>query len=766
MVPGARCHGAWCHGAWCHGAKCWHLYNPLVPPTPQLSPELAQGLLQLARALLAAVRNWTLYPPDHPTVGASVARLGDAIRQASMGAAFAVGITPETLMVEDAEANRNETAIAEAAAMLHDRDLIRVMFVGEVPQTALHRLLQLLTLDGAEQRQRGGPAKIWAAEGDTSIVLDQIDYEQLLAREHAGEHADARRDDLWRAIVMSITAGQTGAFDELSQRRLLDIAGSAVEIGDLAAAVMAPKCSADGSPMITSQAATVLAAFRHLKGIVSVMAPERLPDVMSNIASAAVHLNPHVVMQVMQTQEDPDNQVAVVKGMTAAFDDVKVAQLLATALALEGQASDRLATIFNTIAPDNDRKRRVLTMTRSMLSETDFGRSGQFQVLWTSMEELLVTYDEKPYVSESYRGALDGVGGRAERMAAADLPPELPIWMETLGQDSVRALSVTLLIDLLTLERDGQRAAGIADDMEALAEDLLMSGAYDDARTVTAALAARGRSPSALGRDTCRHALDRLAESLAMLDTATLLGDVDPAARTTIRAIVDDVGPAAIEALKPVVMVENDTDASRLAADAIVAFGAAAVPRLAPLLDDQRWFVQQQGARLLGRIGRPEGVPLIQPLLRKADPRVAHAAVSALTAIPDPAAARAIHTVLRAATGDMRRAVIDALVAQRDPRVGPMLVRIIEESDPLGRDHEVVLETIAALAMVPSDAGVTALAGVIARRGFFGRRKLRALKERGVEALTRIGTPAAQTVLANAAKTGDRLLRRIAAAHG
>jgi hypothetical protein len=157
----------------------------------------------------------------------------------------------------------------------------------------------------------------------------------LLAREHAGERAAAGRDDLWRSIVLSITAGQT-AFGELSQRRLLDIAASAVEIGELASAVMAPKCAADGSPMITSQAATVLAAFRHLKGIVSVLAPDRLSDVMSNIATAAVNLNPQVVMQVMQTQEDPVDEVAVVKGMTAAFDDVRVAQLLSTVLALEG----------------------------------------------------------------------------------------------------------------------------------------------------------------------------------------------------------------------------------------------------------------------------------------------------------------------------------------------------------------------------------------------------------------------------------------------
>jgi hypothetical protein len=734
-----------------------------VSQASQLSPELAHGLLQLARALLAAVRNWTLYPPEHPTVSASVARLADAIQQSSMGTAFALGITPETLLIEGTAANRSETAIAEAAALLHDRDLIHMMFVGEVPQTALHALLRVLTLDPAERRQRGGPAKIWAAEGDRSIVLEQIDYEQLLARAHEADRPEARRDDLWRSIVMSIAGGQTALFDEAAQRRLLEIAGSSVAIGDLATAVMAPKCTVDGSPMITSQAATVFAAFRHLKGIVSVMAPDRLPEVMSNIANAAVQLNPQVVMQVMQTQEDPGDQVAVVQSMTAAFDDTKVAQLLATALALEGQASDRLATIFNTIAPDEDRKRRVLTMTRSMLSETDFGRSGQFQVLWTSMEELLVSYNDKPYVSEAYRGALDGVGGRAERMAAVDLPPDLPEWMETLGQESVRTLSVTLLMDLLTLERDAQRAADIADDMEALAEDLLMSGAYDDARTVTRALAERGGARSALGHEACRHALDRLGGSSAMLETAGLLGDVDERAWETIRAIVADIGAASIEALKPAVMVEGETEVSRRAGDLIVGFGAAAVGRVAALVADPRWFVQRRGADLLGRLGRAECVPLLQPLLRKTDPRVARAAVSALTAIPDPAAARAIHTVLRASTGDLRRAVVDALVAERDPRVVPMLARIIDESEPLGKDHDVVLEMVAALGHVASDDGVAPLTAVIARRAFFGRKKLRALKQHGVDALARIGTPAASAALTAAATTGDRMLRKIAA---
>jgi hypothetical protein len=733
-----------------------------VSQVSQLSPELTRDLLHMARALLVAVRNWTLYPPEHPTVGVSVDRLAAVIRESTLGAAFAIGVTPETLMIEGAAADSGQTGIAEAAAMLHDRDIITITFTGSVPSETIHAFLRVLTLDPAERRRRGGPARIWADEGDSSLAIEQIDYAKVLARDEGEAAEPARRDDLWRSIVMSIVGGQPTVFDGRAQERLLAISTSARDIGDLAIAVAAPKCTLDGSPMITSQAAAVLAAFRHLTSIVSVMSPDRMPDVMAHLATAATQLDPHLIMQVMQSPDDPDS-VPVVAGLAAAFDDVKVAQLLATALALDGHASERLATIFNTIAPDDDRKRRVLTLTRSLLSETDFGKSGQFQVLWTSTEELLVSYNDTPFVSETYRNSLDGVGSRAERLAGGDLPPELPEWLESLGQASVRALSVTMLIDLFTLEQDPARAAEMAPDLSALAEDLLMSGAYDDGVIVTRALQTRASTPKSIGREACRYALDQLGESLVMREAVALAGDLDDDSWNAMKAVIDTVGASCVEALKSVVAVENDDLATRRAESVIVGFGQKAVLRLASLVGDQRWFVQRRGARLLGRIGKAEAVPLLQPLLRQQDPRVAREAVAALGVIPDPAAARAIHTVLRAATGEVRRAVIEALVAERDPRVVPMLVRILEESQPLGKDHEVVLETIEALGTVGTDASVPILVTMAQRKRFLGGRKLRALKEHSVDALACVKTEKSAAVLKDAAEHGDKYLRKIAA---
>jgi HEAT repeat protein len=729
----------------------------------QLSPELTRGLLQLARALLVAARNWTLYPPEHPTVGVSVTRFAAAIQESSSGAIFTVGVTPDTLMIEGTMADASQAGIAEAAELLHERDILTLTFIGEVPPEAIHKFLRVLTMDSAQRRASGGPAVLWAADGHESIAIEQIDYQKVLAREEGDIPEPAKRDDLWRSIVLSISSGQGVVFDEAAQQRLLAIAGSPVDIGDLAVAAAAPKCSADGSPMITSQAATVLMAFRHLKSIVSVMSPERTPEVVTNLAAAATQLDPHVLMQVLQSQDD-SNAVPVIGAVSAAFDDVKVAQLLATAMALDGQASDRLATIFNTIAPDEDRKRRVMTLTRTMLSETDFGKSTQFQQLWSSTEELLISYNDKPFVSEIYRTALDGVGGRAEKMAAIDLPPELPEWIDSLGQANVRLLSVRMLIDLFTIEKDAARASEIAGDMEALAEDLLMSGAYEEALTVVQAVQKRATTPKSIGQDASRQALDRLGDSLAMRETVGLVGDVDDQAWATIKTTIATVGVASVDALKAVVSVEHDTVATKRAEELIIGFGAKAVGRLTALVGDPRWFVQRRGAQLLGRIAVPEAVPLLQPLLRQSDTRVAQAAISALAAIPDPAAARAIQTVLRAASGDLRRAVTGALVAGKDPRVVPMLVQILKESEPLGKDHDVVLETIDALASVGTDAAVPILVTMANRKRFFGGAKLRALKERSIGALVRVATPKATAAIKDAAERGDRTLRKIAAA--
>ena len=723
---------------------------------PALSPDLIRLSVALARSLSAAARNWALYPPEHPAVDSSVRRFAEAVRQSTSGAAFAFAITPKTLLIAGIPLPE-EQPVAEAARLLHDHDLLQITFLGDPPVEALQAFLTVLSTPADDLRRDGGPAAAWEHGGHSSIVLEQIDYEKLLEDREVDTPLEDRHDDIWRSLVNTIVQGGA-AFDEAQQARLLEISRSVFEIGDLAEAVAAPKCSFDGSPLITTQAATVLAVFRHLAGIVSVMEPDRLPDVMRNVASATSNLDPHVVLQMMQTDDgSPDSSVA--NAIASSFDDEKVAQLLATALARDGRASARLAQVFDVIAPDAERKQRVLTMTRSMLSEQDFGKTGQFRAVWSSMEELLLGYDETPYVSAAYQASLEGAGARGDMLAGRDLPPELPEWVDSLGQDNVRSLSVQLVADLLRIEDNADRSADIARDMTALLEDLFLAGDFDNALLVLREL--KAASTRKIAPAAARAALASTGESAGLRDAATMLGELDEKSLNAFAACCEMIGPTTVRSLHPVLQSESETPAYTRARDLIRKYGAAAVGHLAPLVDDNRWFVQRNAAALLGITRSADAVPPLQSLLRRTDARVLRQAVTALAGIDDPAAARAIQTVLRAATGENRAAVVEALVAERDPRVVPMLSRILTESDPFGEDHETILGALDAVRQLGNEQAVAPIVTLMKKKKFFQRKKARAFKTASVRALVAIGTPKAKAALDEAAKAGDGLLKTI-----
>ena len=177
-----------------------------------------------------------------------------------------------------------EGPTTEAAAWLHNRDILQLSFLADVPPAALHQLLALARRGPRTLRRAGGPARVWAERGHPRSPIEQIDYAKVF-EDRDGERPARKKDDLWRAIVRAVL-DRRKSLDEAMQRRLLDIAGDVGAIGELAHDVMAPHHSADGSPMLTTQAAAVIAAYRHLASIVEVMAPERRAEVMQNLAAA------------------------------------------------------------------------------------------------------------------------------------------------------------------------------------------------------------------------------------------------------------------------------------------------------------------------------------------------------------------------------------------------------------------------------------------------------------------------------------------------
>ena len=104
-----------------------------------------------------------------------------------------------------------------------------------------------------------------------------------------------------------------------------------------------------------------------------------------------------------------------------------------------------------------------------------------------------------------------------------------------------------------------------------------------------------------------------------------------------------------------------------------------------------------------------------------------------------------------------RRVLVTALLV--------VLVRILAESDPFGGDHAIVLETLDAIAQVgplSDEQAVSVLGALLRKKKLLARRKVKAVRLKSLAALRAIRTPGAARVLDEAARTGDRMLRRLA----
>jgi HEAT repeat protein len=546
------------------------------------------------------------------------------------------------------------------------------------------------------------------------------------------------------------------------QQRLLEISRDAGAIGELGKDCKEPYCTPDGAPLVTTQAATVLAVYRHIAKTVTALEPERAKEVMQALALATAALDPATAAEVLKQEEAPDDPLQIIGAIKQTFDDQQVAMLLARALSTPGHPTNRLAQVLDTLAPDDARKQRVLKLAGRLIGERDFGSKRPIDDIRKSLDELLLRYDESTYVSKDYRESMDQAASRAGDLAARGLPPEMDEWLETLGSDSVRRLSGQLLIDLLRNETVPGRMTETARDMGAFVEELLLAGAYGECVPVIEELAAATLRKPAIAPDSCRRAIDSIGLSSALAEAASTLAEQTADEFAWFEKVVRAIGPSTVNAVVSAYHREDGGVATERATSLISRLGAAAIPAIAAGIDDKPWFVQRELAKALGKIGTSAAVAPLQSLLRRTDVRVLQTAVTSLSSISDPAAERALHMVLKASTGEARAAVIGSLVGLKDPRVVPMLARILQDSDPFGEESPLVLETLAALATMRDDRALTQIATLARKKRWTAWGKTTQTRQQCLQTLARIGTPKARETIAGLASSGDFFLKRLA----
>lgn len=261
---------------------------------------------------------------------------------------------------------------------------------------------------------------------------------------------------------------------------------------------------------------------------------------------------------------------------------------------------------------------------------------------------------------------------------------------------------------------------------------------------------------SEVRREHSRHALKQI-QTDALLDfmLAFLCArDLTRESREQVARVLAFLGGNVARRLMERLAEENDAQARKLLAEALIRQGPAATAVLIEYLGDERWYVVRNAVAILGELRAQAAIAHFHPLLGHLDVRVRREAIRALTRIGGNNAVDILLQIVQKGDPDLRPHALLSLGAMKNPAAVPTLLRIVGQPDPWLKRADVKKEAIRALGEIGSADALPTLLAILKRRKLWRRALFNELRAAAAISLGDIGHASAAEALRTA--TEDR----------
>jgi hypothetical protein len=730
---------------------------PTVAREPLGAAESAR-LTDFARACKAAARAVVLYPAGHPAIVATLGRIAQITSPAQLTAPLRITVLPDSLQLDGRAAARPDGALTELAVLLHSH-LIGEMTVrpgGDVD--AWRSFLLLLGRTPETVRADGGIARIWTTMAGRHVELREIDYTEVLRERTAGEAA------VWDTVIANCLQGSSFELDEDSINELLGIAIDGDKLGDMMAAL---EQSPEAGGGVGAKTAALMRMLRGIVDVVSKKDPEKLEPVLRSMATAVGQVSPDMMLGLLNHQQDEDGP-QLVQAVVSRMTDHTIARFVSRHVIAQSAPTDRLALAFQSLVREPEQQQRMLALAKDDVAASPLGSTEGFESVWNTVaEKLLTSYSDESFVSDEYGHELSASRARAiEVEQTNDDPPErISKWLGSIATTALRALDLTLVLDLLGIEEDDSRWGDLMKPVVGLLEDLLLVGDFDAAAQIINVLVAEaGGQGSAARRQHAMTAIDVLIAGPMMRHITTHLTTIDEAQFERVKTMCVSLGEVLVRPLAEALSVEERPRPRERLSAILLAFGPAGRRTVERLKNSPNAAVRRTAIQLMRQFGGTESLPDLTELLDDNEPQVQREAVRAILNIGTDTAFKILQEALTNGTPRSRDAIMQSIGSVRDERATPLFVYILEHVDHRGTLGSVYVRAIESLGALRDPAGVEALRAALYKGEWWAPRRTAALRAAAAAALARIGTSEAWSVLDDAVATGRRGVRTAARA--
>jgi hypothetical protein len=737
---------------------------PQAPPEP-LSPELAGRLAEFAKACKAAARIVSMYPATHPTIQSALARIGEATRQATQYGPFVITVLPDALLVSGRGLPKPEPSATELAVLLHQQLIGEITLFDRLDNQGWHTFLTLLSKTPEDARAIGGVKKAWEETGNKSIALTEIDYADIL-RERAGTGEGATWDRILTALKEE--TGQDDGTSDPSMQSMMELAASPERLAQFAHKLQdLGKASGDDSQQ---QRKSLLEMMHGLANYAAERQPHELDSVLTTMADAASKMTPDMLMTlIIDPPPTPGGlgapRMDLAGELQARLTDQMISKFLVDNIIKDHGATSRLATAFQTLVPDPSKQQQILAAAAEQAAAM-FQDDPEFEKMWSSSTEMLMSYSDAKFVSEGYARELSAAQQAVDVEKIGDDPPvRIRAWLSTISDEQLRALDQQLILDLLKIEVRPEAWSGMLDTALASIDQLVLVGDVTLALQLVETIATFSEDASSPFSESAGAGLAKLVEGPMVRHLSLFLQKATDAEFGVAKKMCTLIGPVLVKPMSDALMGEDNARAVRRLRDILITFGPAAREYANELKSSRNPAVRRAAIDLFRGLGGEAALPDLRNLLDDDDAQVQREALRAIVQIGTNDAYQMLEQALKSGAHRTRDTIMQALGAFRDEKAAPLFLFILNNNDYKGANEAVYTATIESLGKVAvDDRSASILKDILYRGEWWARGRTTRLRTAAARALRSMGTPGADRILEEAAAAARGAVRKIAKA--
>lgn len=740
---------------------------PQAPPEP-LSPDVSGRLAEFARACKAATRIVSMYPPTHPAIQSALSRIGEAARQATQNGPFTVTVLPDALLVNGRGLAKPEPSAGELAAMLHQQLVGELTLFDPLDNNGWHTFLSLLAKSPEDTRALGGVKKVWEETGTKAITLTEIDYADIL-RERAGSGESASWDRILAAMKDDASDDSGAVSEPATMQDMMALTDDPERLAQFAQKLQdVGKASGDDS---TQQRKSLLQLMHGLANYTAERKPEELDSVLNTMAGAAAQMSPDMLLTLITDPPPMPSgggaaRMDLASELQSRLTDEMLTRFLVDNVVKDRGATSRLAAAFQTLVPDPSKQQEILAAAAQQAAEL-FPDDPQFESVWTSSSEMLMSYSDAKFVSEGYARELTTAQTQATEVdkIGDDPPVRIRAWLATVSDEEVRALDQQLVLDLLKIETRADAWSGVLDTALSSIDQLVLVGDLRLASQLLEAIAAIARDTAAPFTQPAAAGITRLVEGPMVRHLATSLHKATDAEFDVARKMCTTIGPTLVKPMSDVLMGESNARTVRRLRDILISFGPAAREYANELKSSRNPAVRRAAIDLLRALGGDAALPDLRVMLDDPDAQVQREALRGILQIGTNEAYQMLEHALRNGAAHTRDAIMQALGGFRDEKAAPLFVHILTHTDYRGANEGLYTQTVESLGKIAVDErSASTLKDILYRGEWWAPGRTTRIRTTAARALRSMGTAGADRVLEEAAASGPGAVRKIAKA--